>query len=69
MDLSKAIRIKQLSKKLGGRSRSSIYIDVAEGRLPPPFKLGGSAYFDEAEVDAYLERQFAEQRAAREAAQ
>lgn len=69
MDLSTKLRIGDLRKKLGGRGTSTIYTDVKEGRLPPPFKLGGTTFWDEAEVDAYLERQFAEQRAARESAQ
>lgn len=48
------LTIKELSSKLGGRSRSAIYIDLKEGRLPKPIKLGGRIYFPEGDVDAFL---------------
>jgi prophage regulatory protein len=44
----------ELRAKLGGRSRSAIYLDLAAGRLPPPIKLGGRLYFPEGDVDAHL---------------
>ena len=44
-------------KKLGGRSRSSIYRDVEFGRLPAPIKIGRLNYWPEAEVEAAMERQ------------
>jgi predicted DNA-binding transcriptional regulator AlpA len=44
----------QLRAKLGWRARSSIYIDVEAGRLPPPIKLGGRLYWWEAGVDERL---------------
>ncbi len=44
----------QLRAKLGGRSRSSIYLDLAAGRLPKPKKLGGRLYFLEEEIDAWM---------------
>ena len=69
MDLSKMLRIRDLSKKLGNRSKSAIYDDIAEGRLPPPFKFGRNSYWDAAEVEAYIDRIIAEQRAQREAEQ
>jgi predicted DNA-binding transcriptional regulator AlpA len=40
--------------KIGVRSRSSIYLDLALGRLPQPLKLGGRLLWDEAAVDAHL---------------
>jgi len=43
---------KQLSKKLGGRSRASLYVDMAEGRLPKPFKIGARNYWRESDIDA-----------------
>jgi predicted DNA-binding transcriptional regulator AlpA len=46
--------MRQLREKLGGRGRSSIYLDVAVGRLPPPLKLGGRLLWDEAAVAAHL---------------
>lgn len=45
----------ELRAKLGNRSRSAIYVDVAEGRLPDPVKLGGKLYWRESDVDAHLE--------------
>ncbi len=43
-----------LRAKLGGRARSSIYLDVEAGRLPPPIKLGGRLYWRDDEVDEWL---------------
>lgn len=51
---SKYLTIAQLSQKLGGRSRSSIYRDVDAGRLPTPLRLGGRVYFVEGEIDAAM---------------
>lgn len=50
----KYLTLKELSKKLGNRSRSAIYLDFAAGRLPKPIKLGGRLYWPEADVDAHL---------------
>lgn len=35
------LSLRGLSAKLGNLSRSSIYNDLAAGRLPSPIKLGG----------------------------
>lgn len=51
------LNLTQLRAKLGDRARSSIYLDVAAGRLPPPFKLGGRLYWREDQVDALLDTQ------------
>ncbi len=40
--------------KIGARSRSSVYRDIALGRLPQPIKLGARLYWAEAEIDAAL---------------
>ena len=40
--------------KLGGRSRSAIYADIAAGRLPQPLKLGGRILWPEGALDAFL---------------
>ncbi len=48
------LTLNELRAKLGGRSRSAIYLDLAAGRLPRPLKLGGRIYFPEGEVDAHL---------------
>jgi predicted DNA-binding transcriptional regulator AlpA len=48
------LNFRQLRERLGGRARSSIYNDLAAGRLPQPVKLGGRLYWAEAAVDAHL---------------
>jgi prophage regulatory protein len=44
----------KLRGRLGGRSRSAIYLDLAAGRLPQPLKLGGRLYWPEGDVEAHL---------------
>ena len=46
-----------LRAKLRGRSRSAIYLDIEEQRLPKPIKLGGKLYWPETEVDEWLLKQ------------
>ena len=46
------INFDQLSAKLGGRSRTSLYRDVKVGPLPAPMKMGRRVCWNEAEVDA-----------------
>lgn len=48
------LTLAELRGKLGNRSRSAIYADLAAGRLPQPIKLGGRLYWPEGDVDAYL---------------
>ena len=48
------LTLTELRAKLGNRSRSAIYLDLAAGRLPQPVKLGGRLYWPEGEVDAHL---------------
>ena len=48
------LTLTELRAKLGGRSRSAIYNDLAAGRLPQPVKLGGRLYWPEGDVDAHL---------------
>ena len=43
-----------LQSKIGGRSRSSVYRDIALGRLPQPIKFGARLYWNEADIDAAL---------------
>ena len=50
----KYLTFTELREKLGGRARSTIYNDVAEGRLPAPIKLGGKLYWVEDDVDAFM---------------
>jgi prophage regulatory protein len=44
----------ELRVKLGGRSRSAIYVDLANGRLPQPLKLGGRLYWSERDLEVHL---------------
>lgn len=48
------LNLAQLSAKLGGRSRTSVYRDVDAGRLPPPIKLGSRLYWRESEIDCLM---------------
>lgn len=49
------LNFKQLrEEKLAHRSRSAIYTDLAEQRLPQPIKLGGRLYWAEHVIDAHL---------------
>ncbi len=45
-----------LQAKLGGRGRTTIYRDVELGRLPKPVKLGSRLYWNEADIDAAIEK-------------
>lgn len=54
----KYLNFAELRAKLGGRSRSAIYVDLAAGRLPQPLKLGGRLYWPESAVDEHLQTQF-----------
>jgi predicted DNA-binding transcriptional regulator AlpA len=58
----KYLTFNDLRAKLGGRGRTTIYRDIALGRLPRPIQLGGRNYWPEAEIDAALEK-LAERRA------
>ncbi len=51
------LNFQQLSEKLGGRSRTSIYRDIAAKRLPEPLKIGRRSYWDDAEIEAYIHQQ------------
>ena len=48
------LTLNELRKKLGNRSRSAIYLDLAAGRLPQPIKLGGRLYWPEADIDIHM---------------
>lgn len=50
----KYLTFTELRAKLGGRSRSAIYLDLAAKRLPKPVKLGGKLYWSETDVDDCL---------------
>ena len=42
-------------EKLGDRSRSACYEDMACGRLPKPFKIGRRLYWQEEVIDQLIE--------------
>ena len=44
------ISFAQLQELLAGRSRSSIYRDLAAGRLPSPLRFGSRLYWDKQQV-------------------
>jgi len=50
--LSRYATIADVGQILGGRSRASIYRDIADGRLPPPGKFGRRTLW---EADKLLE--------------
>ena len=51
------LNLNQLSAKLGGRSRSSLYRDIEHGRIPEPLRIGGRLYWVESQVDEALSQQ------------
>jgi prophage regulatory protein len=53
---TKYLSFKELQSKLGGRGRTTLYKDVELGRLPKPIKIGARLYWNEAEIDAVLEK-------------
>lgn len=48
------LTLAELRGKLGNRSRSAIYADLAAGRLPQPIKLGGRIYWSEGDIETHL---------------
>ena len=58
------LNLNQLSQKLGGRSRSSIYRDFERKRLPEPIRFGGRLYWVESKVDEALDEAAKAQREA-----
>lgn len=59
----KLISFSQLQAKLGNRSRSSIYRDIEEKRIPKPMKLGMKLYWNETQIDELIQK-LQEERAA-----
>lgn len=48
------ITFDQLCEMLGGRSRSSIFRDLENGRIPNPVRVGKRLYWCEEEVHQFL---------------
>ena len=53
--IPKLMRLTEVAETLG-RSRSSIYRDIAEGRIPKPVKIGGSVMWPSSEIRAVMAR-------------
>lgn len=53
-NMQRFLTLTELRAKLGNRSRSAIYTDLEEGRLPQPVRLGGRLYWPEADLEAHL---------------
>ncbi|WP_235917055.1 helix-turn-helix transcriptional regulator [Maritimibacter harenae] len=49
------LNFNELQTVLGGRGRTTIYRDVAAGRIPAPIKIGGRLYWREDEVETFVE--------------
>jgi len=45
------LSFRDLQEKLGGRGRTTIYRDVAAGRLPKPVKIGARLYWNEDAIE------------------
>ncbi len=54
MTLKPLLTFQELRHQLRGRGRTTIYRDVARGRLPPPLKIGNRLYWIESEVEAAI---------------
>jgi prophage regulatory protein len=52
--MTQYLTLSELRAKLGNRSRSAIYNDLAADRLPKPIKLGARLYWPSDAVDAHL---------------
>jgi len=52
--MTQYLTLTELRAKLGNRSRSAIYNDLAANRLPRPIKLGARLYWPSDVVDAHL---------------
>lgn len=53
--MQKYLTLREVSERLGNRSRSAIYTDISSGRLPQPIKLGGRIYWPENVLEAHVE--------------
>lgn len=50
----------EVMHRRGVNSRTSVYRDIEEGRLPQPVKVGRRSFFPESEVDAHIAALIAE---------
>ncbi len=54
--MNKYLSFNQLQTKLGDRSRSAIYSDLENGRLPRPVKIGRRCYWKEQVIDDFMDK-------------
>lgn len=54
--LMRLLTFNELRTVLGGRGRTTIYRDVAAGRLPEPLKFGGRIYWREEDIAEVLQK-------------
>lgn len=54
--MQKYLTLAEVRSRLGNRARSSIYGDIAAGRLPKPLKLGSRIYWPEDELEAHFRK-------------
>ena len=52
--MQRYLTLREVSERLGSRSRSAIYSDIAAGRLPKPVKIGGRVYWPEEDLAAHI---------------
>ena len=52
----KLLNFELTRRKLGNRSRSACYEDMAFGRLPRPIKIGRRLYWQEEVIDQLIEK-------------
>jgi len=52
--MQKYLTLEEVRCRLGNRARSSIYNDIAAGRLPKPLKLGSRIYWPEDQLEAHF---------------
>jgi len=50
----KLLTFDELRDALGGRGRTTVYRDIAQGRLPRPLRIGRRLYWNMDEVEAFV---------------
>jgi predicted DNA-binding transcriptional regulator AlpA len=52
--MQRFLTLREVSERLGGRSRSALYVDMQTGRLPQPVRIGKRVYWGEDDLAAHL---------------
>lgn len=52
--MSKLLTLREVSERLGGRSRAALYVDWRLNRLPAPVRIGGRVYMRESDLAPLL---------------